>query len=150
MNVKESMYDGYRALYALDLPVQVKHRMFTELSSINPSNWRVVGMTLAALDEFVRHGLDRPRTVCRAHAVTRMQTSREMFEGPMMDMDVWWEFYTSRDKTVIATKSENMRKEAEVSAFEVPEGLFPSRGFAFRVGKEEREFLLSKKDEFYT
>jgi len=79
-----------------------------------------------------------------------MQTSREMFEGPMMDMDVWWEFYTSRDKTVIATKSENMRKEAEVSAFEVPEGLFPSRGFAFRVGKEEREFLLSKKDEFYT
>ena len=141
--VKEVMYEGYVALYNLRVSTRTKHRMFSELTAENPDNWRVVGITEAALKEFAKNDFNRPTTVCRAHTVERIQTSRDMFDGPLLDIDAWWELYTSRDQTVIATKSENMRKEAEISAYDVPAGLFRTSGFAFKCGKPEKEFLKS-------
>ena len=139
--IKEIIYEGYVALYNLRIPYQTKHRMFTEMWDLSPDNWRVVGITEAALAEFVENKWNRPKVVCRAHKIERIETSREMFEGPLMKMEAWWRFVTDRDTTVLATKSENMSAAQEVSAFDVPSGLFPSRGFAYRVGPEEKAFL---------
>lgn len=145
MTVRYQLYQGYVALYNLDLPMRIKHRMFGELcSGLNPDHWRVVGMTELALQEFIANNFDRPKTVCRAHKVSRLETSKEMFEGPLMSFDEWWELYYERDKTVLATKSENMQKATEVQAYDVPAGLFVSKGYAFRVSKDEKAFLKEK------
>ena len=70
-----------------------------------------------------------------------MATSKEMLEGPLMDIDTWWEFYKNNDITVLATATENKSKEKEVIKYKVPSGLFETQGFAARVGPEEVEFL---------
>jgi len=85
--------------------------------------------------------------VNRSHIHQRSETSKYLFSQTDWDRDSWWDYYTKRDITILATSSENMDKKQDISKFDVPIGLFKARGFAFTVKDSEKEFLrdISKR-----
>ena len=121
---------------------KIKHRIMTELFSQNPFCWRVEGITpdaLMALKEngWIRDGLK----ITRSHLFNRIDTHYEMLDRHM-DIDEWWNFYWSRDYTILSLSSEN-KKISSINFIKIESelGLFRTSGFAWRHGKAEREFL---------
>ena len=66
-----------------------------------------------------------------------------MFEKYDWSFDEFWNFIDERDNTILATTKENYSKGEEISAYDVPKGLFEAYGFAYRVNEREIEFLKS-------
>ena len=66
-----------------------------------------------------------------------------MFEKYDWSFKEFWDFIDERDNTVLATTKENYSKGEEISAYDVPEGLFEAYGFAYRVNEREIQFLKS-------
>ena len=140
--LKKTIFDGFLAVKKIkNITPSVRHRMLGCILSMNPNAWRVIGITKAALIKFIENDFKRPKGVNRSHIKQRSETSRIMFEKDSWDMDSWWEFYTERDKCILATSSENMNKDPEIIFAKVPEGLFKTRGFAYIVKDEEKAFL---------
>ena len=53
-SIKDIIFSGFLALQKMkDVPVNVKHRMLTNLMAMNKDSWKVVGITQAALKKFV-------------------------------------------------------------------------------------------------
>jgi hypothetical protein len=121
------------------------------MSGKNKDFWRVVGITELAFNKIVENDYELPKgtkdnRIQRAHIKNRIETSREMLEGPLMDIDTWWKFYLDNDKCVLATASENHSKEPETIKYNVPIGLFECSGFSFKVKSEEVNFLRELKE----
>jgi len=147
-DIKDIIFRGFLALQKMKgVPINVKHRMLGNLISMNKNTWRVVGITQAALEKFVENDFERPKGVNRSHIHQRSETSKYLFSQTDWDRDSWWDYYTERDITILATSSENMDKKQDISKFDVPIGLFKARGFAFTVKDAEKEFLrdISKR-----
>ena len=147
-STKDIIFGGFLALQKMKgVPVNVKHRMLTNLMAMNKNSWKVVGITQAALKKFVDNNFNRPKGVNRSHIHQRSETTKYLFSRTDWDRDCWWDYYTKRDITILATSSENMDKKEDVSKFDVPVGLFKTRGFAFTVKDAEKKFLkeISKK-----
>ena len=105
--------------------------------------WRVIGITEAALKNFIEIDFESPKGINRSHIFQRSESSKIMIEKLDWDIESWWNFYVERDECILATSSENMDKKPDVIKHEVPRGLFNTRGFAFTVKKAEKEFLKS-------
>ena len=141
-DIKDIIFRGFLALQKMKgVPVNVKHRMLTNLMSMNKDSWKVVGITQAALEKFVENDFKRPKGVNRSHIHQRSETSKYLFSQTDWDIDSWWDYYTKRDITILATSSENMDKKQDISKFDVPNGLFKTRGFAFTVKDAKKDFL---------
>lgn len=154
-DIKQTTYKAFRAIRDMDgVPIQTKHRMLWEMLFMNGSNpyfWRVVGITEKAFDRLVENNYRLPKgnrdnKINRSHIHKRMDTSKRMLEGELMDEDEWWEFYLDNDKCVLATASENMMKDEEVIKHHVPDGLFLAKGYTCEVGNREVEFLKVIED----
>tara|TARA_B110000008_G_scaffold273760_1_gene308539 strand:+ start:690 stop:1229 length:540 start_codon:yes stop_codon:yes gene_type:complete len=148
--VKENLYHDFLKIREMKASFQTKHRMLWEMLSMSGKNkdfWLVVGITELAFNKMVENDTGdakkniKKHRIQRAHIKKRIDTSREMLEGPSMDLETWWKFYKDNDKCVLATASENHRKDPEIIKYKVPRGLFECSGFSFKVGKEEIEFL---------
>jgi hypothetical protein len=158
ITLKENLHHDYLRIREMKASFQTKHRMLWEMLGMNGKNkdfWRVVGITELAFNKMVENDVDdakkniKNNRIQRAHIKKRIETSREMLEGPPMDIDTWWKFYKKNDKCVLATASENHGKTQEILKYKVPKGLFNSYGFSYRVGKEEIDFLKKlQKDNF--
>ena len=147
-SIKDIIFSGFLALQKMKgVPVNVKHRMLGNLISMSKDTWKVVGITQAALEKFVENDFERPKGVNRSHIHQRSETSKYLFSQTDWNRDSWWDYYTKRDITILATSSENMDKKHDISKFDVPIGLFKARGFAFTVKAAEKEFLrdISKR-----
>jgi hypothetical protein len=131
----------------MNIPLNKQVRLLTELFSCYEGCWRVVGITEAAFIAIKNADYRLPKGVTRAHLVKRFDTYTTMLKDPLMDLDTWWAFYLENDRTVLATSAENSKSDRRglpiQIKYEVPAGLFPSRGFGPRFGKEERAFLRS-------
>ena len=149
-SVKEIFYHDFLLIKKMKASFQTKHRMLWEMLGMSGKNkdfWRVVGITELAFNKIVENDVSdakkniKNNRIQRAHIKKRIETSREMLEGPHMDMDTWWKFYKDNDKCVLATASENHSKTQEIIKYNVPRGLFECSGFSFKVGTEEIDFL---------
>jgi hypothetical protein len=112
----------------------------------NKDFWRVVGITELAFNKIVENNYKLPtgnkdNKINRSHITDRIKVSRIMLEGPAMDMETWWAFYLENDKCVLATATENKSKEEEVIKYNVPTGLFESKGYNANIGTNEIQFL---------
>lgn len=62
----------------------------------------------------------------------------KLLTSDVQDFDAWWRFYLQHDATVLITRKEHSSgAEFELQTLiEVPSGLFPSSGFAYKVRKK--------------
>ena len=140
--LKKIIFNGFLKIQEMEgVPPYTKHRMFQNLMGMNKDSWIVIGITEAALEKFKANDYKRPKGVNRSHIFQRSETSQKMFEKTDWDIENWWNFYVERDECVLATSSENMDKEPDIIKYEVPRGLFKTRGFAITVSNAEKEFL---------
>ncbi len=130
------------------------HLPFTEisriLSSIEGSHnnpWRIVGITKNCLIRFKENDFKYKAGlgINRSHFEHRKDTHKELMEGDLLDRDGddWFNFWWERDKTYLATSSENMRDNVDpedIIPIDAP-GLFKASGFGWRHSKQEQEYL---------
>ncbi len=139
----QALYADAQAIRGLGRSAAIKVRMLTALMSADAGAWRVVGVTQAALDKFAEHEFRRVSGmgVNRSHIIDRHQTYVEMRERDM-GVEEWWAFLQERDKCVLATSSENLRGVfSQIIDIDPALGLFLNRGYAWRHGTSEIEFL---------
>ena len=152
----QDIYDDYRKIRQMKASFPTKHRMLWELLSMSGENkdfWQVVGITELAFNKIVQNDVDdakksiKDNRIQRAHIKKRIETSKDMLEGPLMEKDAWWKFYLDSDKCILATASENLRKEPELKKYDVPQDLFKCSGFGYIVSKDEINFLKKLKED---
>jgi hypothetical protein len=65
-----------------------------------------------------------------------------------MELEEWWAFHQERDKSVLATSSENIRVEfGRIIEIDPNAGLFKNSGYAWRHGNAEIAYLKGKHTE---
>lgn len=138
----EHLFNDYLLIKKMQAPLEIKRRMLGELFSQWPGAWRVVGVTVKALQRFNEYSFERKSGmgINRSHLVERKNTFDEMLTREMEPLS-WWEFYVERDRTVLATSSENMSKTSINFIPISEEGLFLSKGYAWHHGFAEAEKL---------
>lgn len=144
MMTKEDFYHDFLLIRKMKVPTSKRYRMLGELLSAHEDHWQVVGITEQALKVFSEHEYKRVSRmgINRSHLVDRVKTFTTMLEGPLMDIDEWWNFYRENDKTILATSSENMSNGfSEVYDIDPELGLFKSHGFAWKHKEPEINFL---------
>ena len=152
----QDIYDDFRMIRKMKASFPTKHRMLWELLSMSGENkdfWQVVGITELAFNKIIQNDVDdakqsiKANRIQRAHIIKRIETSRVMLEDPIKKKDAWWKFYLDSDKCVLATASENLRKEPELKKYDVPQDLFKCSGFGYIVSKDEINFLKKLKED---
>jgi hypothetical protein len=121
-----------------------KIRIFSELVKYaNNRIWRVTGITAKALSVFALHGFKRVSKmgVQRGHINSRSTVYKYLLEARIGNVDEWWNYYYSRDFTVLMTSSENI-SGIHSKIFEIDdEDLFVCAGYSWRHRKQEELFL---------
>lgn len=145
----ESLYHDFLLIRNMKSLTPKKARMLGELLSQAEDAWQVIGVTEEALKVFESHNFKRVSRmgINRSHLVDRHKTYTTMLEGPLMELDEWWNFFKDNDKTILATSSENMSNGfSEVYPVDTSLGLFKTHGFAWRHKDPEITFL---KEVYY-
>lgn len=140
---RNQVFFYYRQLCDWKLPIKKKVKMLMSLlECAYDDHWRVIGISKEALNVFKVHNFKKVSRmgINRGHIYDRNETLTYMLEHPFNDADEWWDFFYSRDRTILMTSTENMSNKVG-DYFEVPEGLFHTQGFAWKHGKEEVDFL---------
>lgn len=121
---------------------RIKKKMLQALLSDWPGVWAVVGVTSAALLVFKEHSFRRQSRmgINRSHLIPRNETFAAMLDVEMPQKE-WWEFYMERDKTVLATASENMSNRVLDFIPIEEDHLFVSAGYRWRHGAAEEQKL---------
>jgi len=150
MEYKINMYSAFQAICKMKIDDSKKIGMLTRLFSIEPNNWRVVGISIDAIKVFQKNNFQRKSKmgINRSHIKRRFDSYKEIMEkeanGEFNDYDHWWSFYFENDKTVIQTSSENMKKNGHSAIIEISNPdwlLFKSKGYAWNHGNAEIELL---------
>jgi len=140
----KNLHNAYLLIVEMKIPVKRKVRLLSELFAETPNPWRVVGITEKALNVFKEHNFKKisKMGINRSHEISRNDTYTHMFNNIFKDADTWWDYYFDRDKTILATSSENKAsKFSTITLFDNPNHLFKSSGFAWRHRKQEEQFL---------
>lgn len=142
-------YESYVFIFHRSFSIQKKNRLFSALMAGEAWAWRVVGISMAALEALARNDFRYVKgTVCRAHVVDRISTAGAIFETKSktpISQEAFFSLYFKNDETIITTKTEN-KTGSRVPSFipiDVKLGLFPSKAIAWRHGRAEREYLRS-------
>ena len=81
----------------------------------------------------------------RSHVRQRNMVYKEMLNIEFTNKEDFWEYYYSRDHTILATSKENMQDvNLEAIALTVPQDgrmLFRTRGYAWKHDEAEIKFL---------
>jgi hypothetical protein len=127
---------------------KIKVKILTQLFSANKNSWRVVGITQKALEAFKKNNFEYVKGINRSHISDRSPNYKRMMKRKFKDENEFWKYYFKNDKTVFATSSENNRKKYSAQ-YKINDklGLFTTRGYTWRQGKNEQVFLenLHKK-----
>jgi hypothetical protein len=107
--------------------------------------WRPKAITHGALSLFAKSDYKLPKGLERAHEHHRRHTIRALLEEHWED-DKWWEYFESRDYTVLSTRSENRRESefSEIIKYPIPLelNLFRGKRVGFVYGDAEKNFLI--------
>ncbi|MBK8739498.1 MAG: hypothetical protein IPM02_08105 [Betaproteobacteria bacterium] len=143
---KSKIHAVYVAIFDLPYKIQRKTMLLTTLMGGADWSWRVVGITVGALQALSASKYKYKKgTICRAHEVARIDTARRVFEIPSpLPVEELFDLFWANDRTVITTKSENKTggKMPPYLAIEFRDGLFQNNGLVgFKFRKKEAEFL---------
>jgi hypothetical protein len=102
----------------MDIDTKKKIGMMTILFSIEPNNWRVMGISEDALKRFNEHKFKRESGmgINRSHLKRRFDSYNDLMKKEAKgdfknDFSKWWEYYFKNDITYLTTSSENMRSK---------------------------------------
>jgi hypothetical protein len=149
---KEDFYHDFLLIRQLRVPMSKRYRILGEMFAAHEDHWQVIGITENALKVFAEHNFQRVSRmgINRSHLVDRVKTYTTMLEGPLMEIDKWWDFYRKNDVTVLATSSENMSNGfSKVYDIDPAIGLFKSHGFAWQHKDPEINFLRETIENLY-
>lgn len=141
MNI-ENLHADYIQIRNMRSSRRIKKMMLQALVSEWTGIWRVVGVTMEALHVFREHSFKRVSRmgINRSHLVPRSATFDQMLATEML-AEEWWEFFVDRDKTILATSSQNSSNRTSEFAPIDDETLFRSKGFAWTHGDAEEQKL---------
>ncbi len=150
-HLKEITYNNYLVVRAMvDVPTGIRKKLLEGLFNMNPNAWNVIGITHEALLVFKKYkykkvsgmGINRSHKISRAEQYKEMLFDNEAFERKYYDKESFWAHYIDGDATILATSSENMKNKFS-RVYPIPEesDLFKTRGFAWKHGSEEIDFL---------
>jgi hypothetical protein len=139
---EQDLYETYTFLFERSsFSIQKKNTILTALMAGEPYSWRVIGISLKALEALAKHGYKyKTGLICRAHLVERLETAKRIFAKRLSQEDFFKQYET--DETVIALKSENKKGgPLEFLRIDPKMGLFPNQLINFKHGKAERKYL---------
>jgi len=150
MNYQENMYSSFQAICNMDIDTKKKIGMMTILFSIEPNNWRVMGISENALKRFNEHKFKRVSGmgINRSHLKRRFDSYNDLMEKEAKgdfknDFSKWWEHYFKNDITYLTTSSENMSSKhsniIKIKNYDFQ--LFKSKGYAWKHGEVEIHLL---------
>jgi hypothetical protein len=146
--LKEVLFNDYQIIKKMSAPAGNKIKMLSTLFSINPNSWRVVGITPAALEIFKEHNFKKVSGmgINRSHLVQRYPFYESLLKMDITNPEDFWHKYYSKDVTVLATSSENMKNSPSITkeSIYVPNderSLFRTAGYAWKHKEEEEKFL---------
>ncbi len=146
---KDDYHKDYLKIFDMLSPIEIKVQMLSILLGSTDNAWHVIGITKEALQAISDNDFKYTSGIQRSHKVPRNKTYKEMLTNKIIDADEWWKFFIERDKTILATSSQNMKDELDdYISFENEKFLFRASGFRFRYTKEEKDFLrkISEKN----
>lgn len=141
---KEDIFHDYQLICNMKAPIDLKVVMLSHLITSHSNPWRVVGITKEALLVFLNHKFQKKSKmgINRSHINNRSKAYKDMMTQNFNNCDEWWNHYYEKDKTILATSSENIKNTlSEIYDINEKFGLFKSSGYAWRHGKAEMDFL---------
>jgi len=156
MDYKEKMYSAFKAISKMGIDDSKKIGMLNILFSIEPNCWRVTGISIDALKVFQKNDFQRKSKmgINRSHIIRRFDSYKEILskesKGEFNNHEEWWNYYFDRDKTILQTSSENMKKNGNSRVIEISNlgwALFKSKGYAWNHGNAEVELLRKLYEE---
>jgi hypothetical protein len=141
---KEEIFEDYLMIKKMKAPLHTKLAFLTYLFSNQSNPWRVTGITHEALKVFAQNDFKKVSRmgINRSHIEARKDTYRTLLETDFNSIEEWWDYYFSRDMTILSTSSENMSEQlSKVYPIDPVLGLFRTSGYAWKHGKEEIAFL---------
>ena len=153
LNEKSKIHAVYVAIFDLPYTIQRKTMLLTTLMGGADWSWRVVGITVRALEALSASNYRYTKgTICRAHVIARIDTARRVFEIPApLTIEELFDLFWANDRTVITTKSENTTggKTPKSLPIEFMNGLFKNNGLVgFKFRKKEADFLRTLHEAY--
>lgn len=145
--LNEVLFHDFQKIRIMKSSEAIKVKLLSALLSANPNCWRVVGISPNALDVFAKNDFKRVSKmgINRSHVFQRNQVYKEMLKTGFVNKEEFWEYYYSRDYTILATSNENMQDvDLEAVALPVPQDgrmLFRTRGYVWKHDEAEICFL---------
>lgn len=145
------MYKDYQSLLGMNATRASKIKMLELIVAQGTNNWRVVGVSPAALEQFAKQEYKQVAGagIQRAHVHQRFETYGLLIDNEQKP-DEFWEMIADRDRTILALRGElNTISFDQAIPIEDP-GLFitsdqtvyfPAQQVGYRHSIIEREFL---------
>ena len=158
-HLKEVLFHDYLLITNMRTLDTNKIKLLSNLFSINPNSWRVVGITPAALEIFKQHEFQKRSgmRINRSHLTQRFGFYQKLLKmkAEIKDPETFWNLYHDHDMTILASSSENMSKDMSAlnNAYPVPRderNLFQTAGYAWKHKEEEEQFLIELNDKYAT
>lgn len=144
LKLKSEIYQDANKIREMNASAPIKIRILSELFSAYENIWEVVGISREALEVFKKSDFKKISRmgINRAHEFDRHETYKDLLYNDFQCEDDWWNYFCERNHTILRTSNENM-SGINSGYLKIPrgQGLFKSRGFAWKHNKEEVEFL---------
>ncbi len=144
------MYVAFQAICKLDIDQKIQVKLLTEIFQIEPNYWRVVGISVEALEVFQKHDYKKVSKmgINRSHIHQRADTYTQMIQeennNKFKNYQDWYDYFWERDATYLKTSSENLQKSVEPEIIPIKNTkfkLFKPQGYSWRHGEEEVKCL---------
>ena len=139
-NYRKELYKIYNSIVESKLEIKKKRNLLTYLFAWENWSWRVVGISVKALEEIQKNKFASNKGIRRGHINDRAKTY-DLLTSKAFEYEEWWKTFWDNDKTKLVTKEENNNPEikSEIIKVDISKGYFVSDGlvgFKFRKTAE--------------
>lgn len=139
-NYRKELYKIYNSIVESKLEIKKKRNLLTYLFAWENWSWRVVGISVKALEEIQKNKFASNKGVRRGHIKDRAKTY-DLLTSKAFEYEEWWKTFWDNDKTELVTKEENNNPtiKSEIIKVDISKGYFVSDGlvgFKFRKTAE--------------
>ena len=137
---RRELYKIYKSILDTSLNVKKKRNLLTYLFAWENWSWRVVGISVNALQKIKDNDFVSNQGIVRGHINDRSKTY-DLLTSKTVEYEEWWKTFWDNDATELVTKEENGKKQtkSKIVEIDVSKGYFVSNGlvgFKFRKTAE--------------
>ncbi len=138
----KTLYSLYVHVRKSDLPKEKQYNLIRTLMAGEEWSWRVVGISVEALEWFKENDFKRTKGIHRHHVVPFRETGRQMLQNIMTAAE-WCALAYDNEKVHLVTKEENNKEQfSEIFCIDHKLGFFKNKqiSYTYRI-REEGQFL---------